>query len=59
MDFAPVRKRLPFAVALMFFALAFSRPAQRGVWMAIGVIFIVVGLRRGRAAPPPNDSTGV
>jgi hypothetical protein len=53
MTIAPIRKRLPFAVALMLFALAVSRPAQRGTWLAVGIIFLVIGLGRSKAAPPP------
>jgi hypothetical protein len=41
---------LPFAAALVFFVLAFSRPQQRGVWLAIGVVFLVVGMIRRRKA---------
>jgi hypothetical protein len=59
MNLTPIRNRLPVAVALMFFALAFGRPAQRGVWLGIGVIFLVLGLRRRKAAPPTDGSSGV
>lgn len=59
MDLTPVRRRLPFAVALMFFALAFGRPAQRGAWLVLGVVFLIIGLRRAKVPPPPDGSTGV
>jgi hypothetical protein len=52
MNFAPLRKRLPFAIALMFFLLAFGRPAQRGVWIILGFALLVMGLRRSNAAAP-------
>jgi hypothetical protein len=49
---------LPFAVALLFFVLAFIRPHQRGVWLAIGVAFFVVGIVRRRKAKSPSDKPG-
>ena len=39
---------LPFTAAMMFFILAASRPAQRGAWIALAVVFLVIGLRRNR-----------
>jgi len=59
MDMQRVRARLPILVALFFFVIAFSRPAQRGAWLAIGIVFLVIGLRRRKAAPPPDRSSGV
>lgn len=56
MDLEPVRKRLPFALALMFFLLSFGFPAQRGVWIALGVVFLVIGLRRKKVVPPPSGA---
>lgn len=58
-DRARLRKALPFlGIALMFFLLSLSRPAQRGAWLAIGVVFLVVGLRRTKAAPPLGGVPG-
>lgn len=39
---------LPFTAAAMFIVLAASRPAQRGVWIALAIVFLVIGLRRNR-----------
>jgi hypothetical protein len=39
---------LPFTAAAVFFAMAATRPAQRGLWIAAGVIFLVLGVRRTR-----------
>jgi hypothetical protein len=39
---------LPFAAAMLFLVLAASRPAQRGVWIALAIVFLVIGLRRNR-----------
>jgi hypothetical protein len=49
---------LPLAAALVFFVLAFSRPQQRGVWLAIGVVFLVVGVLRWRKGKPPSERPG-
>lgn len=59
MDFAPIRKRLPFAVALIFFVVAYSRPDQRGVWMILGAVCLGIGLRRKKAPEVPSAPTGV
>jgi hypothetical protein len=56
MDLTPIRNRLPFAVALMFFALALGRPAERGAWFTIGCVFLIVGLVRRKAAARPGGS---
>ena len=58
MDLTPLRKRLPFALALIFFLLAFARPGQRGIWAVIGFVFLIIGLRRSKAAPPRDGSGG-
>jgi len=58
MDLTRIRHRLPLAVALMFIVLAFERPAQRGAWLGIGVVFLAFGLRRRRGAPPPDGTAG-
>lgn len=39
---------LPFTAAVVFLALAASRPAQRGAWIALAIVFFVIGLRRNR-----------
>jgi len=44
-----IRRVTPFVVAIMLFLLARARPDQRGVWIALGVIFLLIGLRRLRA----------
>jgi hypothetical protein len=57
MDRKLVRSHLPFlAVALMFFVLALARPAQRGVWIAIAGVALIIGLRRRRRAPQNEDA---
>lgn len=55
MDMQRVRARLPLVVALLFLVLAFSRPSQRGALLAIGVVFLVIGLRR-RKLDHPNGA---
>jgi hypothetical protein len=44
-----LRRILPIVVALMFFALSFSRTHERGVWLGLGVVFLIIGIRRKRA----------
>ena len=39
---------LPFSAAMMFVILAVGRPAQRGAWIALAIVFFVIGLRRNR-----------
>jgi hypothetical protein len=39
---------LPFTVAAMFIVLAASRPAQRGAWIALALVFLVIGIARNR-----------
>jgi hypothetical protein len=39
---------LPFTVAAMFIVLAASRPAQRGAWIALAIVFLVIGIARNR-----------
>jgi len=41
---------LPLAVAIIFFILAFSRPHQRGVWLSLGLVSLVIGAARRRAS---------
>ena len=50
MDLTPVQKRLPFAIALVFFILAYLRPEQRTFWFSIGCVFLVIGLIRSKRA---------
>jgi hypothetical protein len=52
MDRARLRTILPFVVAFLFLALAMSRAPQRALWIALAVIFILVGIRRRRSRPP-------
>lgn len=46
-----VRRILPFILAGMFFTLAWERPASRAAWLLIGVVFLVVAIRRGANRP--------
>lgn len=39
---------LPFTAAVIFLALAASRPPQRGVWIVLAVVFLAIGIRRNR-----------
>ena len=48
MDLTPVQKRLPFAIALVFFILSWTKPEHRGVWLSIGCAFLVIGLIRNK-----------
>ena len=41
-----LRRITPFIVAIMFLLLAMNRPDQRGVWIALGIVFLLIGLRR-------------
>jgi hypothetical protein len=41
---------LPFTAAAVFLALGLTRPEQRGVWIALAVVFLVIGIRRNRRA---------
>ncbi|HEU5154886.1 MAG TPA: hypothetical protein VFU03_09170 [Gemmatimonadales bacterium] len=50
MNLTPVQQRLPFAVALAFFTLAYARPEHRTVWFSIACTFLVIGLIRGKRA---------
>ncbi|HSR91187.1 MAG TPA: hypothetical protein VLK88_07755 [Gemmatimonadales bacterium] len=50
MDLTPVQKRLPFAIALVFFILAYQRPEHRNVWFSIACAFLVIGLIRSKRA---------
>ena len=50
MDLTPVQKRLPFAIALVFFILSWTQPEHRGVWVSIGCAFLVIGLIRNKRA---------
>ena len=43
-----LRRIMPFIVAIMFLLLALNRPDQRGVWIAIGIVFLLIGFRRSR-----------
>jgi hypothetical protein len=60
-DAAPMNRQrvaliLPFAVAVMFLALSFGRPQQRGVWLGVAVVFLIVGLGRLRQRKPPPST---
>jgi hypothetical protein len=46
----PIQQRLPFAIALVFFILAYVRPEQRTFWFSIGCVFLVIGLIRSKRA---------
>jgi hypothetical protein len=50
MDLTPVQKRVPFAIALVFFILSWTRLEHRGVWFSIGCAFLVIGLIRNKRA---------
>ena len=50
MDPAAIRQRIPFAIALVFFILAYVRPEHRTVWFSIGCAFLVIGLIRSKRA---------
>jgi len=50
MDLTPIQRRLPFAIALVFFILAYARPEHRTVWFSIGCAFLVIGLIRSKRA---------
>jgi hypothetical protein len=48
---------LLFLPAALFFWLAFSGPAQRPVYSALGVVFLLIAvarIRRGARRPPPT-----
>jgi len=46
MNRAVIRNGPPLAVAMIFFAMAVERPAQRVVWLATGVFLLAGGLWR-------------
>lgn len=50
MDLSRVQRRIPFAIALVFFILAYMRPEHRAVWFSIGCAFLVIGLIRNKRA---------
>ncbi|HSE44344.1 MAG TPA: hypothetical protein VLA89_03340 [Gemmatimonadales bacterium] len=50
MDLTPVQRRIPFAIALLIFILAYVRPEHRTVWFSIGCAFLVIGLIRSKRA---------
>ena len=51
MDREKWRRALPFVAAFLFFTLSFSRGAGlRGAYLGLGVIFLIIGIRRRRAA---------
>ena len=50
MNLTPIQQRLPFAIALVFFILAYLRPEHRTVWFSIGCAFLVIGLIRSKRA---------
>lgn len=54
MDRHRLRRLLPPIVAILCFSLAISRPVQRGTWIVLGIVFLIVGLlwRKRDGAPP-------
>jgi hypothetical protein len=50
-----LRRITPFIVAIMLFLLAMNRPDQRVVWIALGIVFLLIGFRRSRL---PNRDAG-
>jgi len=41
---------LPFIMAMLNFILAATQPGQRAVWSGVGVIFLILGIKRIREA---------
>ena len=53
-----LRSRLMIITGILFMALAFAPIEGRAAWLPIGVVFLVLGLRKRREAnakTPPGD----
>jgi hypothetical protein len=40
------RRILPLLVAILLLMLAINQPGRRGVLLALGIVFIAIGIRR-------------
>jgi hypothetical protein len=47
-----------FVIAFAFLVLAFARPQGRGVWLALAVIWVLIGVLRLRRRQPPSGTPG-
>ena len=43
---ARLRRVMPLFIAILFFIISINRPQQRGVWIGLGAVFLIIGLRR-------------
>ena len=53
MKFRKLSARLAFVPAVLFLVLAFARPERRAVWALIGLVFLVIALRKSKAGAGP------
>jgi hypothetical protein len=49
------RLMLPLIIAMLNFILAATQPGQRAVWAGVGVIFLILGIKRIREAKREPD----
>lgn len=59
MNIQQLRRRLPLIIALLCFVIAFAQPAQRGTWIVLGILFLIVGLQWRTRERQPSKSPGV
>lgn len=53
-----LQSRLMITTGIIFMALSFAPIEGRAVWLPIGVVFLVLGLRKRREANPKTPPTG-
>jgi len=46
------------AVGIAFLALAVTRAGSHALWIAVGAVFVILGVRLVRRASPPPSTPG-
>jgi len=53
-----VRGIAMIVVGVAFLALAFTRTGSHALWIAVGAIFVILGVRLSRRTSPPPGAPG-